>query len=86
VRCLHPTAKPEHDRFDCTPDGYAKALFYAVKHNDAGYNVYVTANPLKPNTDHVATDDDVEIAIYHFADADGVDDLDGRIQRDTGRR
>jgi hypothetical protein len=74
VRCIHPSGKwpTPNQRFACTMDGYEEAVLYAVCHNDQGYNVYVTINPLKPGTAHTATDDDVEIALYHFADSDGV--------------
>ena len=61
-----------------------QALYYAVKHNDTGYNVYVTVNVLKPNTTQTATDDDVEVTIFHFLDADGVDDPDLISERSQG--
>ena len=54
-------------------------MWFAVQHNDQGYNIYTTVNPLKPNTAHTATDEDVEIALYQFIDADGVDDPDALI-------
>ena len=77
VRCIYPKgrcARSPNERFPCSPEGYQRAVKYAVRHNDQGYNIYVTANPLKPGTDHPAVDDDVEIAIHQFADADEVDE------------
>ena len=80
VRCIHPTNGVVKDaRFACTPDGYEQAVWFAVQHNDQGYNVYTTVNPLRPNTAHTANDTDVEVAIYHCVDADGVDDPDALI-------
>jgi AAA domain/RepB DNA-primase from phage plasmid/Primase C terminal 2 (PriCT-2) len=84
TRCIHPNGKVRDKRFTCTPEGYQQALYYAVKHNDTGYNVYVTVNVLKPNTTQTATDDDVEVTIFHFLDADGVDDPDLISERSQG--
>jgi hypothetical protein len=70
VRCIHPNGSVRDRRFACTPEGYRAAMYFAVQHNDNGYNIYVTVNPLKPSTNRTATDDDVEIAIHHFTDAD----------------
>ena len=74
IRCIHPKggSKCPNERFACTPDGYEQATKYAVQHNDQGYNIYTTINPLRPGTDHAATDEDVEIAIHQFVDGDGV--------------
>ena len=75
VRCIHPTNGSVKDaRFAYAPDGYEQAVWFAVQHNDQGYNVYTTVNPLRPNTSRTATDEDVEIALYQCIDADGVDD------------
>ena len=58
VRCIHPNGGAcPNERFACTEDGYEQALYYAVQHNDQGYNVYVTVNPLRPGTNHAATDE-----------------------------
>lgn len=77
VRCIHPNGGTSpNERFACTADGYERATYYALKHNDQGYNVYTTVNPLRPGTAHTATDGDVEIALYHSVDADGVNDPD----------
>ena len=79
VRCINPKDRCDrspNERFSCSPEGYQRAVEYAVRHNDRGYNTYVTVNPIKPGTDHPATDDDVEIAIHQFADADEVENAD----------
>ena len=79
VRCIPPNGGGVRDkRFTCAPNGYKQAVDYAVQQND-NCNIYVTVNPLKPGTARTATDEDVEIALYHFADADGVDDPDALI-------
>ena len=75
VRCIPPNGGGvKMNASPCTADGYEQAAYYAVKHNDHGYNVYITVNPLKPGTKRTATDEDVEIAIHQCVDADGVDD------------
>ena len=85
VRCIHPTSGIVLDeRFPCTAAGYERAIGYAVWHNDQNYNVYVTANPLKPSTARTAKDEDVEIALYQSLDADGVDDPSGLIAERSG--
>src|ERR1700686_673011 len=77
VRCLHPKGGTSpNERFACTVDGYEQAAYFALEHNDKGYNVYTTINPVRPSTTHTANDGDVEIALYHSIDADGVDDPD----------
>ena len=48
IRCISPNGGGVKDkRFACTPDGYEQAAYYAVQHNDQGYNIYTTVNPLK---------------------------------------
>src|SRR6476660_4573451 len=43
--------KPSHAQtFPVTPEGLDEATECAVKHNAAGHNVYVGANPRKPDT------------------------------------
>jgi hypothetical protein len=77
VRCLHPHNDRVRFRlFHCTVEGYGKAADYASEVNHEGFNVYITVNPLKPDTAATARDTDVEIAGYHFIDVDGVDDTD----------
>jgi hypothetical protein len=62
------------ETFLITREGLDLATDVAVKHNLAGSNVYVGANPRKPNTSPVGRCSglDVEIAYHQFVDADSL--------------
>ena len=55
----------------------SKAVQWAVEMNVDEFNIYVGVNPKKPGTDttHAASDKDVEIAFFNFADIDSNDSL-----------
>lgn len=78
VRCLQPDQRPRWRIFDCILDGYAEAALFAVQYNLIHYNIYVTANPLKPGTDHSAKDADVIGALFQFTDNDKGNQFDDR--------
>lgn len=58
--------------FPMTRQGMAEAVSYAIEQNRRGENVYVGVNPRKPNTqdNKRASEKDVEIAFWQFADLD----------------
>ena len=68
-----------HDRkldhsayFNTRADGLKEAASFAANRNREGNNVYVGVNPRKGSTDtkRAASERDVEIAFWHFADLD----------------
>jgi hypothetical protein len=65
--------------FNLHPDGIADAVAFASSRSRAGENIYVGVNPRKPglNTAKAATDADVEIAAWQFADIDKEESLVG---------
>lgn len=58
--------------FPLTKEGMCEAVTYAIEQNRRGENVYVGVNPRKPGTqdNKRASDPDVEIAFWQFADLD----------------
>lgn len=71
-----------HDRkldhwayFNTRADGIAEASAFAAMRNREGNNVYVGVNPRKGSTDtkRAASERDVEISFWHFADLDDAD-------------
>lgn len=67
--------------FNTRPDGIAEAAAFAANRNREGDNVYVGVNPRKPATKAAATDNDVAIAFWHFADLDDAEAVDMAGQR-----
>lgn len=65
--------------FNLQKDGIADAAAFAAARSRAADNVYVGVNPRKPGTHAkgAATDADVECAIWHFADIDKAESLQG---------
>lgn len=65
--------------FNLHSDGVADATAFAAARARAGENIYVGVNPRKPATalNQRASDRDVEIAIWQFADIDKAESLDG---------
>lgn len=65
--------------FNLREDGLADATAFAASRSRAGDTVYVGVNPRKPGTNlrGSASDTDVEIAAWQFADIDSADALDG---------
>lgn len=59
--------------FNSRPDGIEEAAAFAANRNREGCNVYVGANPRKPTTSGAASDTDIAIAFFHFADLDDVE-------------
>jgi hypothetical protein len=55
-----------------------KAAQWAEDYNKAGNNVYVGVNPRKPETfpGGFATNDDIEVSFFHFADLDSQEAVD----------
>ena len=67
--------------FALTEQGVAEAATFAANRNREGANVYVGVNPRKPATRGSASDTDVAIAYWHFADLDSQDAVDLAGQR-----
>lgn len=65
--------------FNLHASGIEEAASFAAARSRAGKNVYVGVNPRKPMTARSgsASDTDVEISIWHFADIDRAESLDG---------
>jgi len=65
--------------FNIRKDGIADATAFAAGRSRAGDNVYVGVNPRKHNVDlrGSASDTDVELAVWQFADIDKAESLDG---------
>ena len=61
--------------FGFNDDAIDRAVDFAMFCNRRGENVYVGANPRKPTTNlrGRASDDDVEVAFFNFADIDDAD-------------
>ena len=74
VRCLGENKKPISQKFSYKkiPD----AVEFAKAKNDQKYNVYTTINPISPNVDKNARDENVSLAFFNFADADDLTGVD----------
>jgi hypothetical protein len=73
IEICHGSAKPDTARyFACDDAGIAQAAEYASGRNREGQNLYVGVNPRKKSTNVAkrASDTDVELAFFHFADLD----------------
>ncbi len=71
-----------------TLDAIVEAVDLAVQMNATNLNVYLTINPINPNSIRVgkgATDNDILRAHYSFADADDQKGLDGLIRLSTSQ-
>lgn len=80
VELRHGTERPSKSTyFNMYPDGIAEATAWAASRVRAGETVYVGVNPRKHSVDlrKSATDADVEIAAWQFADIDSADALQG---------
>ena len=69
-----------------TLEAVAEAVDFALRMNTIKLNVYMTINPINPNSIRVgkgATDSDIHRAHYSFADADDQQGLDGLIRLST---
>lgn len=80
IELCHGSDKPNKATyFNLRPDGIEEATAWAASRSRAGENVYVGVNPRKPTTDlrSRASDDDVQIAIWQFADIDKAEALEG---------
>lgn len=80
IEICHGPDKPNKAAyFNIHKDGVADAASFASSRSRAGENVYVGVNPRKPTTKLTgrASDTDVEIAIWQFADIDKAESLDG---------
>ncbi len=68
VRCLGENKKPLSQKFSYKkiPD----AVEFAKGMNEQKYNVYTTVNPINPNVEKNARDENVSLAFFSFADAD----------------
>lgn len=77
--CHGPDKPNKATYFNMRPDGIADAVAWAAMRSRAGENVYVGVNPRKPETDlkSRASDSDVQVAIWQFADIDKAEALDG---------
>jgi hypothetical protein len=82
-----------HDRkldhwayFNLRVEGIAEAAAFAANRNREGNNVYVGVNPRKPatSTKRAASERDVEIAFWHFADLDDAAAVQALPQRIKG--
>ena len=71
-----------------TLDAIVDAVDLAVRMNATKLNVYMTINPINPNSIRVgkgATDNDILRAHYSFADADDQNGFDGLIRLSTSQ-
>lgn len=70
--CHGPSSPDRAAYFACTDRGIAEAAEFAANRNREGQNLYVGVNPRKKltNLKDRASDSDVEIAFFHFADLD----------------
>ena len=77
--CYGPEKPNKAAYFNLHKDGIADATAFAASRARAGENIYVGVNPRKPNTNlrQRASDSDVEIAAWQFADIDKAESLDG---------
>ena len=86
LRCLAKNRTPITQIF--TLDAIVEAVDLAVRMNATKLNVYMTINPINPNSIRVgkgATDNDILRAHYSFADADDQQGLDGLIRLSTSQ-
>ena len=86
LRCLAKNRTPITQIF--TLDAVGEAVDLAVRMNATKLNVYMTINPINPNSIRVgkgATDNDILRAHYSFADADDQKGLDGLIRLSTSQ-
>ena len=86
LRCLAKNRTPITQIF--TLDAIGEAVDLAVRMNTTKLNVYMTINPINPNSIRVgkgATDNDILRAHYSFADADDQQGLDGLIRLSTSQ-
>ena len=86
LRCLAKNRTPITQIF--TLDAIVDAVDLAVRMNATKLNVYMTINPINPNSIRVgkgATDNDILRAHYSFADADEQKGLDGLIRLSTSQ-
>ena len=86
LRCLAKNRTPITQIF--TLDAIVEAADLAVRMNATKLNVYMTINPINPNSIRVgkgATDNDILRAHYSFADADDQQGLDGLIRLSTSQ-
>ena len=74
VRCLGENKKPLSQKFSYKkiPD----AVEFAKGMNEQKYNVYATVNPINPNVEKNARDENVSLAFFNFADADDLTGVD----------
>lgn len=80
VELRHGVERPSKSTyFNMHSDGIAEATAWAANRVRAGETVYVGVNPRKHNTDlkRSASDSDVEIAAWQFADIDSAEALQG---------
>lgn len=77
--CHGPTKPDRAAYFNLRPDGVADATSFAASQSRAGQNIYVGVNPRKPGSHSLkrASDSDVELAIWQFADIDAATSLEG---------
>jgi hypothetical protein len=75
--CYGSTAPNQAAYFNLHDDGLTGAASFAAARNRAGENIYIGVNPRKPSTStrHRASDSDVEIAVWQFADIDKAESL-----------
>ena len=86
LRCLAKNRTPITQIF--TLDAVGEAVDLAVRMNATKLNVYMTINPINPNSIRFgkgATDNDILRAHYSFADADDQQGLDGLIRLSTSQ-
>ena len=86
LRCLAKNRTPITQIFKL--DAIVEAVDLAVRMNATKLNVYMTINPINPNSIRVgkgATDNDILRAHYSFADADDQQGLDGLIRLSTSQ-
>ena len=86
LRCLAKNRTPITQIF--TLDAVGEAVDLAVRMNATKLNVYMTINPITPNSIRVgkgATDNDILRAHYSFADADDQNGFDGLIRLSTSQ-
>ena len=86
LRCLAKNRTPITQIF--TLDAIVDAVDLAVRMNATKLNVYMTINPINPNSIRVgkgATDNDILRAHYSFADADDQNGFDGLIRLSTSQ-
>lgn len=80
IEICHGPEKPSKAAyFNLHPDGIADATAFASSRSRAGENIYVGPNPRKPAAYGLgrSSDSAVEIAIWHFADIDKAESLNG---------